>query len=76
MSWNQTVAQRPRIPPETINTLPRNTAYLAHSTHQPRIITLQPPALPAPPRAKPSALTRIAETLNRIANPTPKGNPK
>ena len=47
VTWTQTVAQRPRIPPETINTLPRHQAYLAHSTHPPTIIDLHPPAPPA-----------------------------
>ena len=43
ISWSQHIQQRPRIPPEAINALPPGCAYLAHTTWEPRIITLRPP---------------------------------
>jgi type IV secretion system protein VirD4 len=45
--WSQSIQQRPRIPPEQINTMPPGTGLLAHSTHPPCYITLHRPAAPA-----------------------------
>jgi type IV secretion system protein VirD4 len=46
--WSQTIQQRPRIPPEQINTMPPGVGLLAHSTHPPCYVTLHQPAVPAP----------------------------
>jgi type IV secretion system protein VirD4 len=81
ISWNTTIQQRPRIPPDTINTLPPGVALLAHTHHPPRIITLHPPPL-SPPRPSPHlgpALTALARRAAAVARatlaPKPRRNP-
>jgi hypothetical protein len=74
--WSQSIQQRPRIPPETINTLPAGCAYLAHTTWPPRIVTLHPPRPPRPRRRRrpvyeelQRAVQEFARTLKRRENP-------
>lgn len=67
-SWNQTVQQRPRIPPEHINTIPKGCAYLAHTNYRPRFINLIRP--PAPPAPQPWTWHSIRSALTRILNPS------
>ena len=72
VSWSQHIQQRPRIPPEAINALPSGWAYLAHTTWEPRLVTLRPPQPPMTP-ARPLGgdwWSSIIRTAKRFLNGT------
>ncbi|MHB1536449.1 MAG: type IV secretory system conjugative DNA transfer family protein, partial [Acidimicrobiales bacterium] len=62
---SEVVHQRPRIPPETINTLPAGVAYLAHSNYPPLLVTLAPPPPPPPTPDQIAAWRRQVRRVHR-----------
>ena len=67
-NWNHTTQQRPRMPPEHINTIPPGIAYLAHTHHTPRYITLQPPP-PQRPDPWTGTWNQLKNTITRWLYP-------
>jgi type IV secretory pathway TraG/TraD family ATPase VirD4 len=63
--WSQHIQQRPRIPPEQINTIPPGVALLAHTNHPPTYVALTPPLPPRPARTLIDVIVDLAAAARR-----------